>query len=83
MDFIKSHFGKMEPQVPFCDEKSVQLVRVASSRSNFLQNPYFNGVWPNFLVWSPPWVYASSVKNRFVIIGLDTDAMACLLSNFI
>ena len=23
-----------------------------------------NGVWPNFLVWSPPWIYASSVKNK-------------------
>ena len=23
-----------------------------------------NGVWPNFLVWSPPWLYASSVKNK-------------------
>ena len=39
MDFVKSHFGKM--QVPFCEEKSVQLVRVAFFRSDFLQNPYF------------------------------------------
>jgi hypothetical protein len=23
-----------------------------------------NGVWPNFLFWSPPWLYASSVKNK-------------------
>ena len=29
-------------QVPFCDEKSVQLVRHASFRSDFLQNPYFS-----------------------------------------
>ena len=29
-------------QVPFCEEKSVQLVRVASFRSDFLQNPYFS-----------------------------------------
>ena len=28
-------------QVPFCEEKSVQLVRVAFFRSDFLQNPYF------------------------------------------
>ncbi len=21
-------------------------------------------VWPNFLVWSPPWLYAYSVKNK-------------------
>ena len=28
-------------QVSFCDEKSVQLVRGASFRSDFLQNPYF------------------------------------------
>ena len=29
-------------QVPFCDEKSVQLFRVAFFRSDFLQNPYFS-----------------------------------------
>ena len=23
-----------------------------------------NGVWPHFLVWSPPWLYASSVRNK-------------------
>ena len=28
-------------QVPFSDEKSVQLVRVASFRSDFFKNPYF------------------------------------------
>jgi hypothetical protein len=33
-----------------------------------------NGVWPNFLVWSPPWLYASSVKNKafWAIKNLDT-----------
>ena len=36
-------------QVPFCEEKSVQLVRVASFRSDFLQNPYFS--WSS-LFWS-------------------------------
>ena len=30
-------------QVPFCEEKSVQLVRVKFFRSDFLQNPYFSG----------------------------------------
>ena len=34
-------------QVPFCEEKSVQLVRVAFFRSDFLQNQYFN----NFLLF--------------------------------
>ena len=29
-------------QVPFCEERSDQLVRVASFRSDFLQNPYFS-----------------------------------------
>ena len=29
-------------QLPFREEKSVQLVRVAFFRSDFLQNPYFN-----------------------------------------
>ena len=28
-------------KLPFCEEKSVQLVRVAFFRSDFLQNPYF------------------------------------------
>ena len=28
-------------QVPFCEEKSVQLFRVAFFQSDFLQNPYF------------------------------------------
>ena len=28
-------------QVPFCEEKSVQLVRVAFFQSDFLQNAYF------------------------------------------
>jgi len=34
----------MDIQVPFCDEKSVQLVRGASFRNDFLQNPYFNAL---------------------------------------
>ena len=69
MDFVRSHFGKMQLcivehfflykkvpvallslqkgtfstiQVPFCEEKSVQLVRVAFFRSDFLQNPYYS-----------------------------------------
>ena len=29
-------------EVPFCEEKSVQLFRVAFFRSDFLQNPYFS-----------------------------------------
>ena len=29
-------------QVPFCEDKSVQLLRVAFFRSDFLQNPYFS-----------------------------------------
>ena len=36
-------FCKKSLQVPFCEEKSVQLVRVAFFRSDFLQNPYFSG----------------------------------------
>ena len=34
-------FCKKSLQVPFCEEKSVQLVRVAFFRSDFLQNKYF------------------------------------------
>ena len=52
-------FCKKSLQVPFCEEKSVQLFRVAFFRSDFLQNPYFrwqvkfkkrlkNGHWSNF-----------------------------------
>ena len=33
-------YGCIELQLPFCEEKSVQLVRVAFFRSDFLQNPY-------------------------------------------
>ena len=72
MDFVKSHFGKMQlwivehfhlhrkvpvvinhnvwffkcydslVQVPFCEDESVQLFRVAFCQSDFLQNPYFS-----------------------------------------
>ena len=43
-------------QVPFCEEKSVQLVRVAFFRSDFLQNPYFSNfkspkIWIRFLFY--------------------------------
>jgi hypothetical protein len=30
-------------QVPFCEDESVQLFRVAFFRTDFLQNPYFSG----------------------------------------
>ena len=32
-----------------------------------------NGVWPNFLFWSPPWLYASSVKNKTLKPGKLVD----------
>ena len=46
MDFVRSHFGKMQlwtvehfmkyyTSVPVCEEKSVQLFRVAFFRSDF------------------------------------------------
>ena len=44
MDVIRSHF---------CDEKSVQLVRGASFRSDFLQNPYFSGTLVDKCIWYP------------------------------
>ena len=28
-----------------------------------------NALWPNFLVWSPLWIYASSVKNKTNLQG--------------
>ena len=37
-------FCKKSLQVPFGEEKSVQLFRVAFFRSNFIQNPYFSNV---------------------------------------
>ena len=49
---------------PFCDEKSVQLVRVASFQSDFLQNPYFSETQKKFKNWkvalqySNPWLVA-------------------------
>ena len=48
--YLRSHFGKMQlctVQVPLYDEKSVQLVRVASFRNDFLQNPYFGANFKN------------------------------------
>ena len=60
MDFIRSHFGKMQLghvehffstiQAPFCEEKSVQIVKVAFFQSDFLQNPYFSVIPNHFLV---------------------------------
>ena len=38
-------------QVPFCEDESAQLFRVAFCRSDFLQNPYFNA---RFSVVFPP-----------------------------
>ena len=39
--FCKKSLRKDELQVPQSEEKSVQLVRRSSLRSDFLQNPYF------------------------------------------
>ena len=36
------------------------LVRLRVMEAGYLKEM----VWPNFLVWSPPWLYASSVKNK-------------------
>ena len=53
MDFVTSHFGKMDlllhPANPHKSddkyvEKSVQLVRGSSFRNDLLQNPYFRNV---------------------------------------
>ena len=43
-------FCKKSLQVPFCEEKSVQLVRVAFFRSDFLQNSYFRTIHSNSAV---------------------------------
>ena len=49
MDFVRSHFTSGSTiQVPFCEGKSVQLVRVAFFRSDFLQNPYFSRKMRNY-----------------------------------
>ena len=49
MDFVTSHFGKMNLAIanpPKSDdkyvEKSVQLVKGSSFRNDLLQNPYFS-----------------------------------------
>jgi hypothetical protein len=68
MDFVKSHFGKMQlwivehfhlhkkvPVVINHNIRSVQLFRVAFFRIDFFQNPYFNttGILVSGLVvWS-------------------------------
>ena len=51
---------KRVPVVPFCDEKRVQLVRGASFRSDFLQNPYFKFTFQN-------WMLNSKNKSRTII----------------
>ena len=38
--------------LPFCEEKSVQLFRVAFFRSDFLQNPYFSTHFANWFIVS-------------------------------
>ena len=69
MDFVRSHFGKMNlwpvehlsPHfgvpvvlpVPQSEEKNVQLVRGLSFRSDFLHNPYFSIVSLRRTVWQP------------------------------
>ena len=40
--FLKYGFCKKTIQVPFCEEKNVQLFRVAFFHSDFLQNPHFS-----------------------------------------
>ena len=42
--YVQAWLAKLEVvlQVPLCEEKSVQLVRVAFFQSDFLQNPYFS-----------------------------------------
>ena len=51
--------------------------KVCSLLDKALPNSYFinidpmvisQGVWPHFVVWSPLWLYASSVKNKTKII---------------
>ena len=50
---------KYTVQVPFCEDKSVQLLRVAFFQSDFLQNPYFSGNlyyhWLMFVCLFSPW----------------------------
>ena len=42
-------------------------------------NAYTNGVWLNFLVWSPLWLHASSFKNKTApSAALDPTALCCL-----
>ena len=36
-------------------------------------------VWPNFLVWSLPWIYASSVKNKTKMRYLFLSAFKTVL----
>ena len=43
MDFVRSH---CIVQVSFCEEKSVQLFKVAFFQCDFLQNSYFGTVMP-------------------------------------
>ena len=42
LEFVTEQTLDLLLQVPFCEEKSVQLFRVAFFRSDLLQNPYFS-----------------------------------------
>ena len=50
-------------QVPFCEEKSVQLFRVAFFWSDFLQNPYFSSIMEWNFVFKGPTVYNLAIKT--------------------
>ena len=41
------------------------------------------GVWPSFLVWSPPWLYASSVKNKQNILFRVTYKSLMFILHFL
>ena len=67
-------------------QKSVQMVRGSSLRSNFIQNPYFsNTLWENWNVnksKSTRWWVTTQVKSSFLHIIVTQNFNQCLYFDF-
>ena len=74
MNFFKCYDSLL--QVPFCEDESVQLFRVAFFRSDFLQNPYFSDLkslehsWPAVLNFKS---FSQSLEQFFLTVGQNNS----------
>ena len=56
--FIQQNISTIQPKGLF----QYYLYQIQCSDRGW--STLLKGVWPSFLVWSPPWLYASSVKTK-------------------